>query len=548
MSTFVQMIFFEQFQYHLSKLNRKKFSGINRMKKNSTAFLFLITITSLIFLNSPVFAQAESDWLTWPQGLGFSNHLEYSYNSETKEEILENWLNLDYSLGIFSAGLRFEVFQPNDPDPSISRGKNKYAAIDYNYFKADIGEKNAGLEITGGNFYTLFGRGMVLKSYEDRSIRVDNNLLGVKVSGRYAGFVLTGLSGMAANAINERNDILHAADLEYRGWRPLKAGLTVASNLPASEVVAGTTLASVRVLPSFWDIDIYGEYTAKFNEDIKQNIFSGSESIAGQGFYGNLNFYLGSLSLLGEYKYYDNIAFTSEDGTIFYNTPPAVRLEYTYILPNRHPSPLNQANEQGFQVAAGYNLSDDTYFTGAYTQTKTLPSGSYYQRVNQINIPVTTQLEEFYFSGQQDWNEDLTTIAAFAYSEELASNTKNITPILESRFYFGEVNTLRVIIEHQHVTDRTTSEEYYSDVLNIEYLRSPKFSIAVVAELQTKEPEAGRIVRKFWSFIQAGYKIGGHSDISLLIGTRQAGNICIGGVCRFEPAFQGAELKILTRL
>ncbi len=520
---------------------------LNKMKNSYSALSFFI-ITILLFTGSPLIAQTESSGLTWPQGLGFANQLEYSYNVENDREIFENWLNLDYSFGMFSAGLRFDVFQPNDPDPSISRGKEKYAEIDYKYFKADIGERNEGLEILGGNYYTLFGRGMVLKSYEDRAIRVDNNFLGLKVKGKYAGFVLTGLSGSASNASNERNDILHAADLEYRGWRPVKAGVSVASNLPPSDEIARTTLTSLRVMPSFWNVDIYGEYCAKFNEDIKQDIFNGSESIVGQGFYGNLNFYFGSLSLLGEFKYYDNIAFTSQDGTIFYNTPPSVRLEYTYILPNRHPSPLNQADEQGFQVAAGYNLSDDTYFTGAYTQTKTLPASSYYQRVNQIDIPVSTQLEEVFISGQQDWSESVTTIAAFGYNEELATNTKNITPILENRFYFGEVNTIKVIIEHQHVTDKTTTEEYYSDVLNIEYLRSPSFSVAAVMEVQTKEPEPGRTVRKFWGFIQTGYKIGGHTDISLLVGTRQAGNICIGGVCRYEPAFQGVELKLLTRL
>lgn len=530
-------------------VNKSFSSSINQMKNFPFYFLFAILFVILFLtINSPLIAQTESTWLTWPQGLGFSNQLEYSYNVDTKREIFENWLNLDYTLGMFSSGLRLDVFQPNDPDPSISRGKDKYAEIDYIYFKADIGEKDEGLSVTGGNFYTLFGRGMVLKSYEDRAIRIDNNLLGLKVTGKYAGFVVTGLSGMAANSNNERKDILHALDLEYRGWRPLKVGATVASNLPPSEETARTTLASLRVLPSFWNIDMYAEYTAKFNEDIKQNIFKGSESIVGQGFYGNLNFYLGSLSLLGEYKYYDNIAFTSQDGTIFYNTPPSVRLEYTYILPNRHPSPLNQADEQGFQLAAGYNLSDDTYLTAAYTQTKTLPSSSYYQRVNQINIPVSTQLKEFYISGQQNWSEDLTTIAAFAYNEELATNTKNIIPILENRFYFGEVNTIKVIIEHLNATDRTTTEQYYSDVLSVEYLRSPGFSIAVVSELQTKEPEPGKTVRKYWGFVQTGYKFGGHTDISLLIGTRQAGNICIGGVCRYEPAFQGVELKLLTRL
>jgi len=158
------------------------------MKKFISAKLYL-TIFILPFTGSPLLAQTESTGLTWPQGLGFANRLEYSYNVETEKDILENWLNLDYSFGMFSAGLRFEVFQPNDPDPSISRGKENYAGIDYKYFKADIGEKNEGLEIIGGNYYTLFGRGMVLKSYEDRAIRIDNNFLGLKVAGKYAGFV-----------------------------------------------------------------------------------------------------------------------------------------------------------------------------------------------------------------------------------------------------------------------------------------------------------------------------------------------------------------------
>jgi hypothetical protein len=81
----------------------------------------------------------------------------------------------------------------------------------------------------------------------------------------------------------------------------------------------------------------------------------------------------------------------------------------------------------------------------------------------------------------------------------------------------------------------------------LEYLRSPKLNISIVSELQTKEPQPGRMVRKYWGFIQLGYKIGEHTDASLLIGTRQAGNICIGGVCRYEPEFSGVELKMFTR-
>ena len=156
--------------------------------KNLYSALKLSSILILLFSSNSI-AQSENSWFIWPEGLGLSNQLEYSYNIDTEQEILENWLNLDYSKGIFSAGLRFEVFQPNDPDPSISRGKNNYADIAYKYIRADIGSGDEGLDIQAGNYYTLFGRGMVLKSYEDRNIRVDNNLLGLKMVGKYGGFV-----------------------------------------------------------------------------------------------------------------------------------------------------------------------------------------------------------------------------------------------------------------------------------------------------------------------------------------------------------------------
>jgi hypothetical protein len=251
------------------------------------------------------------------------------------------------------------------------------------------------------------------------------------------------------------------------------------------------------------------------NANIKKNAFNDSESIIGQGFYGNLNMYFGSLSLLGEYKYYDNYSFTTEDKTVNYNQPPSVRLEYTYMLPNRHPSPLDPNNEQGYQIAVGYSLDPETYLNTAYTITKTLPEDSYFQRINGTNNSVETQLKEFYVQAQRDWSSSFTTIAAFVFNEELTSNTKNITPILELEYYFKNINTIKVIFEHQHSTNRTTNEQHYTDVLLLEYLRSPRFNVALVAELETREPEAGNIVRKFWGFVQVGYKLGYHRIVKL---------------------------------
>lgn len=509
----------------------------------------IFTYSSLIFFFYTIsFGQSEESWFLLPDGLGIQNHLEYSFNLDTKREIFENWTNVDYLKGIFSAGLRFEAFQPNDPDPSISRGKVRYADIAYKYITVDIGDLDKSIKITAGNFYTLFGRGMVLKSYEDRNIRVDNNLFGVRAEGNIYKFHLTALSGSAANSQNLRKDILHAVDISYRGINFLKLGFTHAANLPEDESLSKTSLSSLRFEPSVWNFDFYFEFGIKQNSDIQKTIFNDNESIIGKGFYGNSNFYFGPVAITGEYKLYDNFTFNSSDGTIFYNTPPSLRKEYTYLLLNRHPSPLDQSNEQGYQFELNYTIDDQTNFQTSYGLTKSLPAGSYFQRINGFDIPSVTLFKEFFVQAYHSWNEDFNTTLCFGYNEELSSNTKNITPVLEVKYYFDEVNTIKFIFEHQYTTNIITTEKYYSDVISVEYLRSPTFNAAWVSEVQTKEPESGKIVRKVWSFIQLGYKISSHTDLSLLIGSRQAGNICIGGVCRFEPEFKGIEFKMLTRL
>ena len=84
------------------------------------------------------------------------------------------------------------------------------------------------------------------------------------------------------------------------------------------------------------------------------------------------------------------------------------------MLPNRHPSPLDPNNEQGYQLAAGYSVDTDTYLDATYTITRTLPADSYFQRVLNSSNPAETQLEEFYVHAPRDWCSTITTIAALA--------------------------------------------------------------------------------------------------------------------------------------
>lgn len=495
-----------------------------------------------------LYAQDEHPNIGLPEGLSLQNDLKYSFDIENKREIFENWLNLDYQTSIFSAGLRYEFFQPNDPNPAVSRGKERYGDIGFRYIGVSLGDANTGGEITAGNFYSLFSRGMVIKIYEDRTLRVDNNLSGMSFKGWYHDFFLKAFSGMAENTVGVRNEILHASDLEYRGFDLLQAGISYASNQPSASATARTGLASARI-KSAWDyFDLYAEGVIKHNDDLRLHPALNNDRIAGKGIYTNLNLYYKSFSMTAEYKLYDNILFSSSDGTIIYNTPPGVRKDYSFALLNRHPVPLDQNNEQGFHFDFNIPWSDHNSLNIAWSKTTTLNSQSYYKKIIGSMVESAVSFHEVYAATQFDISSGGNLLPAVGYMEEDVTKTISITPILQYIHKIGDFTSVRFSLEHQYVRNRSTSEKYFTDMLTAEFHRSPDIRVSLVSEMETKEPELGKSVRKFWNFIQFSYRVNENYRFSLLAGSRQAGNICIGGVCRYEPEFRGVEIRMFTSL
>ncbi len=503
----------------------------------------------LLFINFfQLHAQDESLNTALPEGLSLQNDLKYSFDIENKREIFENWLNLDYQTSIFSAGIRYEFFQPNDPNPAVSRGKDRYGDIGFRYIGVSLGDANSGGEITAGNFYSLFSRGMVIKIYEDRTLRIDNNLSGMSFKGWYHDFYLKAFSGMAENTVVARNEILHAADFEYRGSELIHAGLSYASNQPSSSALARTGLASVRVKSSWDYFDLYAEGVIKHNDDLRQTQALNNDRIAGKGIYSNLNLYYKSFSMTAEYKLYDNILFSSSDGTIVYNTPPGVRKDYSFGLLNRHPVPLDQNNEQGVHLDFNIPWSEHNLLNIAWSQTKTLSSMSYYKRIIGSPVESSVSFHELYASTQFDVSLKGNLLPAVGYMEEDVTKTISLTPILQYIHKTSDFTSVRFSLEHQYIRNRSTGERYFTDLLTAEFHRSPDIRVSLVSEMETKEPEAGKTIRKFWNFVQFSYRVSENYRFSILAGSRQAGNICIGGVCRYEPEFRGVELRMFTSL
>ena len=113
-------------------------------------------------------------------------------------------------------------------------------------FETDKGFKGWGLaniyakmhaknfEVTLGNYYEQFGSGFILRTYEERSLGIDNSLLGARVVARpFKGVQLKALTGYQRHYWTYNDALVSGADIElsldrwFRGLSDKGASLTV---------------------------------------------------------------------------------------------------------------------------------------------------------------------------------------------------------------------------------------------------------------------------------------------------------------------------------
>ena len=106
------------------------------------------------------------------------------------------------------AGARFEFLE--HPLPGFEKDFKGWG-LPYFYVKGKL--KN--LEVTAGSFYEQFGSGFILRAYEERSLGIDNHLLGGKVVYRpYKGIQLKALTGKQRRYWSRNDSWISGGDVE----------------------------------------------------------------------------------------------------------------------------------------------------------------------------------------------------------------------------------------------------------------------------------------------------------------------------------------------
>ncbi len=289
-----------------------------------------------------------------------------------------------YTNGDFSAGLRFEMYQ----NPLLgfdARYKGQGLA---NYFVAYNGER---LSVTAGNFYEQFGSGMILRTYEDRNLGLDNSLFGLNVQFRpIDGVTLKAVAGKQRIFWDYGEGLVRGVDAEVNLGSLVKAigeskfratlGAGFVSKYEDDETVPSAAnpemrlnlplnvgAASMRADLGYGNWSLQAEYVRKGQDPSAMN---GYIYRPGEALLLNLTYSQRGFSASLQAKRIDNMGFKSvrsQSGEMLYiNYLPAITKNHSYAFLAMYPYATQVNGEQGLQADVMYKIKKGTLLGGKY--------------------------------------------------------------------------------------------------------------------------------------------------------------------------------------
>ncbi len=324
-----------------------------------------------------------------------------------KDDVLTNtYAELHLLNKYFQAGARFEYL--DHPLPGFENDFKGWG-VPYMYLKGSY----KWAELTLGDFYDQFGSGLILRTYEERSLGIDNSLRGARLAVKpFKGVNLKVLGGQQRYYWHHRNldscnPWTYGGDLELNvdqwvkrmdenGTR-LTLGFSAVGNGSTSDpelyvnretgetdavtgqpVTAAYRLNLPKNVPAY-DVraniqkgaySFLAEYAWKGQDPSSSNgyIYNHGQTLLLSGSYSKRG-----VSVLLQAKRSEDMAYRSHRGidkastACYINHLPAFAMQHTYTLAALYPYATQMApGEWAFQAEVGYNFKRKTPLGGKY--------------------------------------------------------------------------------------------------------------------------------------------------------------------------------------
>lgn len=484
------------------------------------------------------------------------------------------------------AGARFEYLEHPLPTFYHESGYKGWGVPNI-YVKAHFNN----FEITAGNFYEQFGSGFILRTYEERTLGIDNSLLGGRIVVRpVQGVTVKALSGKQRRFWKLSDGLVSGADVElnvdqwfkkmsekgtyltlgaswvnkYEKSEDLMVGATHKLNLPeyvnAFDVRANLQKGGLNVLAEYaWkgaDPTMGSSVTGRDYSYIyrKGNVAMLSASYSKSG-----------MSFLVQAKRSDAMVFRSTRGETSsiassINHLPAFTMDQTYALAALYPYGTQPNGEWAYQAEFGYRFKRNSLIGGKYGMNLKI-NYSHVHSIERKDLPgnqfdgtakgTDGYTSAFWKWGDQMYYQDLNIQIEKPLSRSFKLNLMYMNQfynqtivegeggmihsdiyIVEGKYRINRKFTLRGELQYLNTAD--DDGDWMYGLLELSFLPNWMFTIADMYN-------SGVTNVHYYQ----GYVTFNHGSHRLQLGygrTREGWN-CSGGVCRRVPSSKGFTLS-----
>ena len=518
---------------------------------------------------------------------------------------LNGFGKINYSLGNFNAGIRYEAYLP----PMSGYDKKLEGCGIANYFAS---YDNGTIGVTLGDIYDQFGNGFIFRTYEEWSLGFDNSLRGMRAIYRPAqGVTLKGVYGKqryywAPYGASESRGVVRGIDGEWdlnqsissmssSKFRASIGGGFVSkyqkNTNPTYNIPENVGAFAGRINLGYGRFAFTTEYAHKINDPSDFNNYIYKE---GQALLSSLSYSQKGFGVILQVKRVDNMSFKSDyqgkENDLDINFIPPINYTHTHSLPAMYSYSTQPLGEMAAQLQVNYTIPKGTIIGGKYGTKITLD----FSQVNDIQREYFQNDVDGGYNGTLGYKSDF-----FAVSDDIFYRDFNIEierrlgkkwkviahyinllydmEVIEDHANAPEVNaniafvdlsyritnkqSIRLELQHlwDDITKGNSNCEEYSHLIEeepdlfkkrgnwaaalLEYSIGGKWFVSVADKYNYGNPiEANR---NHYYTASVGF-IKESTRITLTGGRQSEGMVCVGGVCRVVPASSGFSLSITT--
>ncbi len=508
----------------------------------------------------------------------YQNDSEIQTDTVPEKIRMNAFLNLNMEYQGLTLGVRYESYQ--GPllgfEPAYQGNGIPYRFASY---------RREGLEITVGNFYEQYGNGLVLRTYVEPNLGIDNSFDGVRL--RYQpvdGITLRTLIGQQRLFFDKGPGIVRGADAEFflnQLWSGLSEsraqwtlGLSGVSkyqrdqdpqlNLPENVAAFAGRINFVR-----GGFNLNTEYAYKINDPSAENnlIYRHGEALTVSTSYSVSGF-----GLLLSAKRIDNMSFRSNRNArgndLHINYLPAMTRQHVYSLTGMYPYATQPNGEIGALAEMTFRLPRKSLLGGPYGTTVVM-NFSLANAIDKQPANDTTAIgqrgtdgytSDFFSIGDEKYFRDLNVEVSRRFSRELKGSftymnlfyNQNVIEgysdkedvrahifVADITYRLPNRRSLRTEVQHLATEQDDGSWAMGLVELNI----SPRWFVSLADQYNYGNKEEAD--RNHYYTLSAGYTYNANR-IAMSFGRQREGIICVGGVCRVVPASSGLTLNITS--